>query len=72
MCLRAIERPIMAVPKRRKSSSKRDMRRAQHDKITPKQFITCQNCGEIVLPHRACGACGWYKDRVAVGVKAEA
>jgi len=62
----------MAVPKRRKSSSKRDMRRAQHDKVNPPQFVTCQNCGEIVQPHRACGGCGWYKDRVAVAVKEEA
>lgn len=56
----------MAVPKRRKSSSKRDIRRAQHDKITPAQYVTCKNCGEVTLPHRVCGACGWYKDRVAV------
>ncbi|MEM1028867.1 MAG: 50S ribosomal protein L32 [Myxococcota bacterium] len=61
----------MAVPKRRKSSSKRDMRRSQHDKITPRQFVTCTYCGEIVLPHRACRACGWYKDRIAVTPKDE-
>lgn len=58
----------MAVPKRRKSSSKRDQRRANHDKVTPVQVITCQNCGDVVLPHRACRACGWYKDRVVVAV----
>jgi large subunit ribosomal protein L32 len=45
------------------------MRRANHDRITPPQYITCQNCGEVVQPHRACGACGWYKGRVAVAVK---
>jgi large subunit ribosomal protein L32 len=57
----------MAVPKRRKSSSKRDKRRAQHDKVTPPQYITCENCGEVALPHRACGACGWYKGRPVIG-----
>jgi large subunit ribosomal protein L32 len=56
----------MAVPKRRTSSSKRDMRRSQHDKIKAKQYISCSNCGEVALPHRACAACGWYKDRVVV------
>lgn len=56
----------MAVPKRRKSSSKRDKRRANHDKVTPKQYITCNNCGEVTLPHRACAACGWYKGRQVV------
>lgn len=56
----------MAVPKRRKSSSKRDKRRANHDKVTPRQYITCNNCGEVALPHRACSACGWYKGRQVV------
>ncbi|MEM9695521.1 MAG: 50S ribosomal protein L32 [Myxococcota bacterium] len=59
----------MAVPKRRKSSSKRNMRRSQHDKVTPVQYTTCENCGEITLPHRVCMACGWYKDRVVVAGK---
>ena len=44
------------------------MRRANHDKVTPVQYITCQNCGEVVLPHRACRACGWYKDRTVIAV----
>jgi large subunit ribosomal protein L32 len=59
----------MAVPKRRTSSSKRDMRRANHDKVTPVQYITCSNCGEVSLPHRVCGACGWYKGKLATIVK---
>jgi large subunit ribosomal protein L32 len=59
----------MAVPKRRKSSSKRDMRRSQHDKVTPPQYVTCENCGEVAQPHRACYACGWYKGRQAVAAK---
>jgi len=59
----------MAVPKRRQSSSKRDQRRANHDKVEPKQYITCTNCGEVTQPHRACAACGWYKGRLAVVVK---
>jgi large subunit ribosomal protein L32 len=59
----------VAVPKRRKSSSKRDMRRANHDRVTPPQFVTCDNCGEVVLPHRACAACGFYKGRLVVAVK---
>jgi large subunit ribosomal protein L32 len=56
----------MAVPKRKTSPSKRDMRRAQNHKANPKQFVACQNCGEVVLPHRACNSCGWYKGRAVV------
>ena len=59
----------MAVPKRKTTPSKRDMRRANHDKVTPVQVVACANCGEAALPHRACGACGFYKGRKAKAVK---
>jgi ribosomal protein L32 len=42
----------VAVPKRRKSRSKRDMRRAQHDKVAAPTLVACPNCGE----RRACRA----------------
>ncbi len=53
----------MAVPKRKTTASKRNTRRANHDKVTPVQLIACAHCGEPTLPHRACGACGHYKGR---------
>lgn len=53
----------MAVPKRRTSRSKRNMRRANHDKVVAVQLIACSNCGEPSVPHRACGACGFYAGR---------
>jgi large subunit ribosomal protein L32 len=56
----------VAVPKRRKSSSKRDMRRAQHDKVTAPNVVPCPNCSAPLVPHRACGACGHYKGREVV------
>ena len=59
----------MAVPKRKKTPSKRDMRRSQHDKVTPVQLASCEKCGEPTLPHRACGACGHYKGRRVKAVK---
>ncbi len=59
----------MAVPKRKTTASKRDMRRAQHDKVTPVQLVKCEHCGEAVLPHRACAACGFYKGRKVKAVK---
>lgn len=56
----------MAVPKRKTTPSKRNMRRAQNEKITPAQCVSCANCGDVVQPHRACGACGFYKGRQVV------
>ncbi len=61
----------MAVPKRRTSRSKRDMRRANHDKVTAPSLTRCSNCGETQRPHRVCPACGFY-DGVAVVEKSAA
>jgi large subunit ribosomal protein L32 len=62
----------VAVPKRKTTPSKRDMRRSQHDKVTPVQVVSCENCGEARLPHRACPACGHYKGRKAAPAKGPA
>ncbi len=56
----------MAVPKKRKSKSRRDMRRAQHDKVGAINLGTCPSCFAPKLPHRMCTACGFYKDRTVV------
>ena len=61
----------MAVPKRRTSRMKRDQRRAQHDKITAPTVIPCPNCGDVMLPHRACPSCGHYKGRQVAKGSAE-
>lgn len=56
----------MATPKRRTTSSKRDMRRANHDKITAPNVVPCPNCSAAILPHRVCPSCGYYKGRAVV------
>lgn len=50
----------MAVPKRRTPRSKRDSRRANHDKVSAPTLSRCTNCGETMRPHRVCPACGFY------------
>jgi len=50
----------MPLPKRRKSKSKRDMRRA-HYKATLPNLSPCPKCGEAKPSHRACPNCGTYK-----------
>jgi large subunit ribosomal protein L32 len=39
------------------------MRRAHHDKVTAPNVIACPNCGDMMMPHRVCPACGHYKGR---------
>jgi large subunit ribosomal protein L32 len=52
----------MAVPKRKTSPSRRNMRRS-HDALKATQHQECPNCGELRLPHNVCPACGHYKGR---------
>lgn len=61
----------MAVPKRRTTRAKRDMRRAQHDRVAAPNVIPCPNCGDMMRPHRICGACGHYKGRAMMVISAE-
>lgn len=62
----------MTVPKRKTSRAKRDSRRANHDKVAAPNVISCPNCGDVMLAHRVCPACGQYKARKVVEVSAEA
>jgi large subunit ribosomal protein L32 len=55
----------MAVPKRKKSKSRRDKRRT-HQKTDGPNLSTCPECGEAKLPHHACPACGYYKGRKVI------
>lgn len=62
----------MAVPKRRKTSSKRNMRRAQHDKIIAPNVVACPECAAPMVSHRVCPGCGHYKGRNVLGSEAQA
>ncbi|MFO0417069.1 MAG: 50S ribosomal protein L32 [Pseudomonadota bacterium] len=61
----------MAVPKKRTSRSKRDMRRSHHA-LSRTYANVCPSCAEPVLPHRACTSCGTYRGKDVVAVKSVA
>ena len=52
----------MAVPKKKTSKSRRNMRRAHHA-LRAEAYVECPNCGEMMRPHHVCGACGHYSKR---------
>ncbi len=52
----------MAVPKKKVSKSKRDMRRSHH-RLKPVNLQECPSCGELKRSHHVCGACGHYNGR---------
>lgn len=58
----------MAVPKRKTSKSRRDIRRA-HDSLKAPGFILCPNCKEPAMPHRVCPKCGMYKGKKYLAVE---
>lgn len=52
-----------AVPKRKVSRSRRDMRRAANSELSKPAFTECRNCGELTHPHHICLKCGYYRGR---------
>ena len=52
----------MAVPKKKISKSRRNMRRA-HDSLPSSVYEECANCGEMKRPHHVCQSCGQYNGR---------
>jgi len=52
----------MAVPKKKVSQSRRNMRRS-HDALQSAAWAECPNCGEQKRPHHVCDACGYYDGR---------
>lgn len=60
----------MAVPKRKRSSARRDKRRSNVWKLSAPALARCPKCGDYKLSHRVCSACGYYRDREVIKVKA--
>ena len=52
----------MAVPKKKTSQSRRNMRRSHHA-LKVVNSAECSNCGSRKLPHHLCQSCGHYNGR---------
>ena len=60
----------MAVPKRKTSKSKRDLRRT-HKKTAGPTLTTWAQCGEPKRPHHVCMSCGTYRGRDLIDTEEE-
>lgn len=55
----------MGLPaKRRTHTSKRE--RAAHFALRATSLAPCSHCRKLILPHRVCPHCGWYKGREVI------
>ncbi|MGE0658613.1 MAG: 50S ribosomal protein L32 [Reyranellaceae bacterium] len=61
----------MAVPKKKTSKSRRNMRRSHHA-LTASAYVECSSCGELKRPHHVCQACGHYDGREVAPTTANA
>jgi len=59
----------MAVPKNKTSKARRDKRRANAFKLEAPGMVKC-SCGEYVLSHRICKACGKYDGKERIKIEA--
>ena len=60
----------MAVPKKKTSKARRDKRRNNVWKISAPGIVKC-SCGEFVLSHRVCKACGKYNGKEIIKVESK-
>ncbi len=53
----------MAVPKKKRSKSKRNIKVAANWKVKLPEMTICPECKTVILTHTACTACGFYRGR---------
>lgn len=61
----------MGVPKKKKSKSRARMRRAYFYKPPKINLVECSHCHELIIPHRVCPYCGYYKGREVIAKEVE-
>ncbi|PWB38782.1 MAG: 50S ribosomal protein L32 [Parcubacteria group bacterium] len=55
----------MGTPTQRRTKASA-RRRASHFAIKKQALVKCSNCGQALLPHRACSKCGYFKGKKTV------
>ena len=61
---------LVAVPKNKKSKSKRDMRRT-HDKLKVTNIVECPRCHSKKIAHRVCENCGNYDNKEIIKIESK-
>ncbi|BCX15144.1 MAG: 50S ribosomal protein L32 [Candidatus Parcubacteria bacterium] len=59
----------MVVPTKKLSKSKYKKRRFQKANLKPLALQKCSNCQALILSHRICPDCGFYKGKFVISLK---
>ena len=62
----------MIAPKKKVSKQRKHLRRSSVWKLDMPGMVKCPNCGEYVLSHRVCKACGYYDGKQVLKTNKEA
>ena len=61
----------MIAPKKKVSKQRKHLRRSSVWKLDMPGMVKCPNCGEYVLSHRVCKACGYYDGKQVLKMNKE-
>ncbi len=56
----------MAVPRAKTSKARTRRRRAINMHLNAPHLIECANCGNLIMLHRVCPKCGFYRGRQVI------
>ncbi|MDR2534932.1 MAG: 50S ribosomal protein L32 [Treponema sp.] len=56
----------MAVPRSKTSKARTHRRQSINMKLTVPPLIECNTCGNLVLLHRVCPKCGFYRGKQVI------
>ena len=49
-----------------RTQDRRDKRRSNVWKLEAPTLVKCPQCGELKVPHKVCGKCGYYKGQEVI------
>lgn len=61
----------MGVPKSKASKQRGRQRRAANANLEAPNLVKCPQCHELIVSHRICPECGYYKNREVVAAKSK-
>lgn len=56
----------MAVPRAKTSKARTRRRQGINMRLSAPTLVECANCGNLILTHRVCSKCGFYRGRQVI------